>query len=405
MAIPSDRQVSLLNSADLVGEPAFDGSAGPKYEQLRRQIIEQITTGRLKPGDVLPTERCWAEANDLARSTVRQAMSLLERDGLILRVQGRGTFVHEQARDRCRRGLDVFALVLPETEAGYYPTLQRSFDEAAAHVHHQLLVCNTANNVDRQGNIILQLMDKQVAGVALVPVTSPATPAYQIRQLRKAGIPLVFCHRRVEGVKAPLLAIPFPKVGQLVARTLADHGHRRVGFVAMVRSTSSSGHEAALRAGLAEVGGVIPDGCCFHGTHDLLDTAGQESEIAGGLAAMMEREDRPTALFASFDSLAELVYMLLTRWGLRVPDDISLIGFGGMTRTSPLSRRLTSATIDEVELGHRAAALLEQMRRGELSLDDNETHGVTVGLSQGHTLGPVPSVVRPLHRGVQVVHA
>ncbi len=373
-----------------------DGAHGPKYEQLKQQIIEQITSGKLKPGDALPTERWWSEQNKLARSTVRQAMSSLERDGLIRRLQGKGTFVHEQALERFSQGLAVFALMLPETQTGFYPSLQRNFDEAAVAVHHQLLICNTGNNVDRQGNIILQLLDKQVAGVALVPVTQAPTPVYQVRQLQKAGIPVVFCHRRVEGINAPLLAIPFHDIGRFVARNLVELGHRRVAFFAPHRTPGSVGYESGLRAGLSEGRAQVPDGCTFYGFDGMVNPAEYESEIASALEHMLEREDRPTAIFASFDSLAELIYLLLERFGLRVPDDISIVGLGGISRSTPMMRRLTSATVDEVQIGRRAAELLDRMRRGEMPIDSNVTHVAPIGMSDGQTLGQVPQVVRSL---------
>ena len=369
---------------------------GPKYEQLKQQIIEQITSGRLKPGDALPTERWWSEQNKLARSTVRQAMSALERDGLIRRMQGKGTFVHEQALERFSQGLAVFALMLPETQTGFYPSLQRSFDAAAVEVHHQLLICNTGNNVDRQGNIILQLLDKQVAGVALVPVTQPPTPAYQLRQLQKAGIPVVFCHRRVEGINAPLLAIPFHEIGRFVARHLVELGHRRVAFFAPQRTASSSAYEAGLRAGLAEGRAQVPDGCVFYGFDGKVNPAEYESEIVSALQHMLDHENRPTAIFSSFDSLAELIYLSLEKFGLRVPDDISIIGLGGVSRSSPMMRRLTSATVDEVEIGRLAAQLLDQMRRGQIPMDNSVTHVAPIGLSDGQTLGQAPQIVRSL---------
>ena len=369
-----------------------EGPLGPKYEQLRRQIVEQITSGQLRPGDALPTERWWAEQNKLARSTVRQALSSLERDGLIRRIQGKGTFVHDSASERFSQGLAAFALVLPETQAGFYPSLQRSFDEAAAGVHHQLMVCNTGNNVDRQGNIILQLMDTRVAGVALVPVTLPSTPAYQVRQLQKAGIPVVCCHRRVEGVSTPLMAIPFLEIGRLVGRAFIERHHRRVAFFAPHRTPASQSYESGLRAGLAEGRGQIQDGCVFFGSDSLVNPAEHESEIAAALERMLNRDDRPTAIFASFDSLAELIYLLLERFGLRVPDDISIVGLGGVFRSTPMMRRLTSATVDEVQIGHRAAELLERMRLGEVPLDNNDTHVAEIGLSDGQTLGMAPVI-------------
>src|SRR5690349_11089823 len=172
----------------------LDGSR-PKYEQLCERLMEEVTTGRLKPGDALPPEPLIAERLNLARSTVRQALAQLERNGLIRRVRGKGTFIHEDANQRLRTGIDAFALLLPDTQSGYYPSLVAGFEEASAAVLNQVIVVTTRNDVHRQADGILQLIDKQVAGVALVPVMTPPTPAYQVRQLQKNRVPVVLCHR------------------------------------------------------------------------------------------------------------------------------------------------------------------------------------------------------------------
>ena len=52
---------------------------------------------------------------------------------------------------------------------------------------------------------------------------------------------MVFCHRRVEGIAAPLLAIPFHEVGRLAGQALAERGHRRVAFVHRHRVVHDSG--------------------------------------------------------------------------------------------------------------------------------------------------------------------
>jgi GntR family transcriptional regulator of arabinose operon len=365
----------------------------PKYERLRQIFIEEIVTGRLKPGDMLPTEQQLAASYAIARSTVRQALAELERDGLIQRIQGKGTFIHEEARVQLRQGLDVFALVLPETQAGFYPSLQRSFEESAGRVHNQILVCQSNNSLDRQGDAILQLIDKDVAGVAIVPVTAPPTPVYQIRQIQKAGIPVVFCHRRVEGVRAPLLAIPFREVGRMAGRALAERGHRRVAFFATQPTEASLGYLAGLRDHVP-AGDHVAERDVFFGPANPPDPEVHEPELLAALTAVVNHRERPTAIFASFDSAAEMIYLLLLRLGLRVPEDISLIGFGGMTRGSAILRCITSVTVDETQIGRQAVELLDRMRRRDLPLDYNEIFVMPIGLSDGQTLGRAPRKVK-----------
>ena len=365
----------------------------PKYERLRQLFIDDILAGRLKPGDMLPTEQQLAASNAIARSTVRQALAELERDGLIQRIQGKGTFIHDEARVQLRQGLDVFALVLPETQAGFYPSLQRSFDEAAGRVHNQILVCQSNNKLERQGDAILQLIDKDVAGVAIVPVTTPPTPIYQIRQIQKAGIPVVFCHRRVDNLRAPLLAIPFREVGRLAGRALAEREHRRVAFFTTHRSESSLAYLSGLRDHLPP-GDHAAERDVFFGPENPPDPEVHEPELLAALTAVVNHRERPTAIFASFDSAAEMIYLLLLRLGLRVPEDISLIGFGGTSRGSAILRCITSVTVDETQIGRQAVELLDRMRRRDLPLDYNEIFVMPIGLSDGQTLGRAPRKVK-----------
>ncbi|MEQ9070675.1 MAG: winged helix-turn-helix domain-containing protein, partial [Gimesia chilikensis] len=108
-----------------------------KYERIGEHLKRQIREGQILPGTALPSEQQLASLFDSARSTVRQAMGLLEREGLVSRVQGKGTFVSDQARQRLSCGLDILALVIPEVLSGFYPSLQHSFEESASQTQNQ----------------------------------------------------------------------------------------------------------------------------------------------------------------------------------------------------------------------------------------------------------------------------
>jgi DNA-binding LacI/PurR family transcriptional regulator len=364
--------------------PEFDpeSSTQPKYEQLRDYFAKQMITGRLRAGEKIPSEHHLVEVLGLARTTIRQAMAALENEGLIRRVQGKGTFVEEDARRKLQHGQDIFALMVPETRTGFYPSLLHGFEAAAGNVHHQTIVCNSNNDVGQQADIILQLLDKEVGGVAIVPTSQPTTPVYQVRQLQKRGIPVVFCHRRVEGISSPLLKIPFREAGLLAGRELAKHGHRRVALLTTQRTPVTPLWEEGLNEGLKEFGN--------NGRADLVlageTIALKEEELYTSLKSMFSWEEPPTAIFATFDSVAEMIYFLLPRFGLRVSEDISLIGFGGAWREGAFTRRLTSIVIDEIETGKQAVQLLHEMRRGDRSIDDNTEIVLKLDISHGETV-------------------
>lgn len=68
----------------------------PKYYQIKQHILDDIRRGILRPGDMLPPERELAESYGVSRMTTRQAIHELVHEGLLYRIQGRGTYVASQ---------------------------------------------------------------------------------------------------------------------------------------------------------------------------------------------------------------------------------------------------------------------------------------------------------------------
>ncbi|MCC7085873.1 MAG: LacI family DNA-binding transcriptional regulator [Pirellulales bacterium] len=233
-----------------------------------------------------------------------------------------------------------------------------------------------------QANIVLQLLDKQVGGVAIVPTTEPLTPAFQIRQLQDQGVPVVFCHRCVEGVSAPFLSLGFREIGRLAGQALIERGHRRVAFFTQQHLRLVHDYEMGLKEGLqVGDGDSLVESVCVGGGIVL-----KEETVWECLQKVFGEPDPPTAIFASFDSLAEMIYLLLPRLGLRVPDDVSLVGEGGAWREGAISRRLTSVVLDEVATGRRAVSLLHEMRSGDRPVDNGEEFALNLSLYEGETL-------------------
>ncbi|MCC7086185.1 MAG: GntR family transcriptional regulator [Pirellulales bacterium] len=371
-----------------------DGSA-LKHERLRDYLLAELRSGRLLPGQALPSEPDLVRRLGISRNTIRQAFGELEESGLIRRVRGKGTFVSKEAAPADTKSLRVFALVLPELRGGYYPSIIRTFEEVAGDLNFQVMTCNSSNDIRKQGDIVLQLIDKQVAGVALVPATTPATPPHQVIQLQKHGIPVVFCHRCVEGVSAPLLALPFFEVGRRAGTALLEQGHRRVAYMDSFRDKSGEAFESGLRWALESAGESLPDQLVCYGSGTSPDPAVHEKEALAQLKTLLALPSPPTAIATGFTSFSEMVYMLLGDLGKRLPDDISLISFGGKWREGAASRRLTTITVDESATARRAVQLLDEMCNGKRPMDDNEDFSIPLSLYEGHTLGK-PGVPKQL---------
>lgn len=139
----------------------------PKYALVKQHLIDALNAGRLLPSDSLPTEIELAAQFNVARSTVRQALAQMDREGFIRRIRGKGTFVcnnsgqmNPQPRMHPRE-LGLFALVMPESHTGPYPAIHHGFEQTASEKHSQVIVSSTNNDPVRQGNVVLQLLAKK----------------------------------------------------------------------------------------------------------------------------------------------------------------------------------------------------------------------------------------------------
>ncbi len=362
-----------------------------KSAQFRDHLVAELANGRFKPGTALPPEKLLAEEFRISRPTVRRALAEMEFEGLIRREQGRGTFVSENVQQKLQKTTGAFALVISGSRDSTGLALIHGFEQHCRKTQHNMLLFDSENDFNQQGELILRLSQMNVAGVAVLPVSSPSTPSYHALAIQSQGIPLVFCHRSAEEAKAPLLAIPHEEQGRIVGRALGEQGHRRVAMMIGYRAERlTEKWTRGIRNSLREFGGELPDEFVFGCKTTSIDPKEHEAEFTEALKRILSDERPPTAIFAVIDDFAEAIYFVLKDMGMRVPEDISLVGLGNANRETPFLRRLTSVAFDNEDLSRRAVELLCEMQSGKRGLYDTETITMPVALTDGMTLGPAP---------------
>ncbi|SNT27163.1 LacI family transcriptional regulator [Asanoa hainanensis] len=190
-------------------------------------------------------------------------------------------------------------------------------------------------------------------------VTSTLEPPLQ-SELRRLNIPVVIVDPAgVPPQEAPTIGAT-NWVGSLHATEyLIGLGHRRIGFIGgppqlMCSRARLDGYRAALEsAGIAIDDGLIRPGNFYH-----------EAGFAGG-TELLALPDPPTAIFASSDQMALGVYEAVRQRQLRVPDDISVVGFDDLPEVRWCSPPLTTVRQPLAEMGLLAARTVLRLARGE----------------------------------------
>lgn len=231
--------------------------------------------------------------------------------------------------------------------------------DAAAEHGSLLLLMTTGNDPDLENREIQALRDRQVDGIVYAAEYHRVlTPPAALR-----GVPAVLLDARssTEGFSC---VVPDEVGGAMTAiKELTDHGHRRIGFVTNIMDIPATRLRLeGFRKGLR----------LAHRTYQKALVVEDVSEAAGGFRAastLLRRPpaDRPTAIFCFNDRMAMGAYQAAAELGLRIPDDLSIVGFDDQELISAgLRPGLTTVALPHYAMGRWAVTTL---------LRDIETEG------------------------------
>jgi LacI family transcriptional regulator len=231
----------------------------------------------------------------------------------------------------------------------YAGQLIQGAQDAAWEAGHVLMVVNTGGDAAIERRAMAVLRQQQVGGVLWATMSHRVVPA----PVPPHGTPLVLLDARDEASVVPSV-VPDEEAGARAAvAELAAHGHRRIGFVLDRNdSPASEGRTAGYRAALAERGLPVEDAL----------VARAQSDSTGGEAAagvLLDRPDPPTAIFAFTDQMAVGVYHAAAARRLRIPADLSVVGFDDLAvLAQELRPGLSSVALPHYAMGEIAAATL-----------------------------------------------
>jgi DNA-binding LacI/PurR family transcriptional regulator len=359
----------------------------PKYKIVENLLRAQLVERKLREGMRLPSEQSLAREFGVAYGTIRQAISGLVQEGVLVRVRGSGTFVRlDGAATQAAR---IFVLIVPSLQglwnvAGFYylPAIVQGFCVEATRLGYEPTIIGGASDMLR----LTHNGAGSICGIACLLVQEEDNRAAE--KLSDLGFPLV-CINAYHGRRAIASIAADQRQGMAtVVALLARHGHRRIAF--LPGSTGTLGpmeRLAAFRAAVRQhcLEPVLPPRC-------QTETATtQAAEAAFYVNQLLARPNPPTAVVAAGDMLALGTLQALQQIGLRVPEDISLVGFGDYHVAQFLKPALTTVRLPLTELGVEAALYLDQGRAGHAK---RRPVLLPVTLVERETVGPPPPSAR-----------
>jgi LacI family transcriptional regulator len=306
------------------------------------------------------TSRDVAREAGVSQSTVSRAIrgdrrvAPQTRERVLAVVRRHGYTPNAAARSLITSRTYTIGVVVSDITNPFYPQLVDVLHDAFARSGYRLLLFNDRN--DRASDEIApQLQGGSVDGVVITSAMLGSTLA---ARCRAGGLPVVLLNRDVPGVDADRVISDNVAGGELAAATLLRLGHRRLAVINGPSNTSTS--RDRLRGFLD---GLARHDCPFDGR---LLRGGDYSHATGhrALLDLITSESPPTGVFCANDVIALGALDAAHRAGLRVPDDLSIIGFDDIAMADWELFSLTTVRQPLAEMAEVAARMLVERIEG-----------------------------------------
>lgn len=253
------------------------------------------------------------------------------------------------ARSLAARRTFIIGLIVPDLMHSFFAEVAKGVSSALRPLGYDVVICNSEEDPALEASEIERLLGRQVDGLVLASSQSSAT-AEIFTRIEARGVPLVLIDRRFEGLQAPYVGVDDEAIGRLATEHLIERGCRRIAHVAGQQRPTGIGRLKGYREALAAAG--LPfDESYVVDAHD--DATGYEAT-----RRLLALDARPDAIFGYNDPTAAGAMKAILEAGLRIPQDIKVIGVGNVHYSDLL--RVPLSTIDQSSdtIGQQAADIL-----------------------------------------------
>lgn len=277
-----------------------------------------------------------------------------------------------------RQKTNTIGVLLPTTANPYFGGILAAIESASFEHSHNLIIGNATDDPERENAYIDVLISRQIAGMLLI---STGDIIRSIARLQEQNVPVVVVDRPGERYRVDEVLTDNRQGGLLATQHLLDYGHRTIACITGPDHliNSQERHQGYLDAMFGA--GIVVD--------DSLIAAGNFDHESGYEAARRILNERPdvTAIFACNDLMAIGAIRAVHDCGMRVPQDVSVIGFDNISMSSYTTPKLSTVSQPIEDVGHAAVECL--LARIEAPDRPTQREVLPVALVERETCGPV----------------
>lgn len=335
----------------------------PKYQAVAESLRHDIASGMYKDGDALLTEAELKQKFGVSRQTVRQAIALLESDGLVLRRRGSGTYVSHGARKHS--GVLSVGVITTYITDYIFPSIVRGIESALSAESCIMSLSATYNRTDHERSLLNRILETPLDGLIVegtkTALPNPNTGLYE--KLWERNIPCVFINGYYPQLPRAVYVVTDDEAGgRMAAAYLTQQGFTRIG--GLFKSDDMQGHlrYQGFFAELQDRGLHVRDeNVCWFTTENKRRFLREET----GAEFLRSLRSGVDAVVCYNDETALELMAVLEENGIAVPRDVSIVSFDNSAYASVCHPKLTTLAHPKDTFGRVAAEKLLNMIAGK----------------------------------------
>jgi GntR family transcriptional regulator of arabinose operon len=322
-------------------------------------FLNGIRTRQWTEGEALPSENRLAETMRVSRITIKHALDELVREGLVYRIQGKGTFLSPGSKGEPaifdpgisgKLSMPVVAYLAPRLHNDHMVALLNSIEEELSARHCLLLFSRTHENLEIEKTRLMEMERLGVRGIIIFPVDGEVYNE-KILRLTLDSFPLVVIDRYLRGLETNCVCSDNISGGFQAAEHLFSLGHRNIAFVSTnIYGTSSiedrfTGYERAFAA----------HGIPIQPKHILTSLKLSDKKNSERIGLFLKENPAITGVVAVNSTVGLQIIEAAAGLGRGIPDDLSVVFFD---RQDPFPLKPTYIKQEAANIAKEAVSLL-----------------------------------------------
>lgn len=323
----------------------------PKYRIVAEWSKEHIAGEQLRPGDKFYTEDELRKRFGVSRQTIRQAVGLLEQEGILERRRGSGTYISGKTGAETLPPSKTIGVISTYVDNYIFPAIIRGISDVLLENGYAVRLSLTNNRVENESRALNLLLNGNMAGIIAEPTKSglPNPNKELYRHIQERKIPLIFFNAYYPHMNCPHICLDDRLAGKMAAEYLIGAGHKKIAGI--FQSDDRQGHlrydgfVRALRSAGLEVN-----------SSDILWFTTEDIPFLGEDIGRVRRYlGDCTGVVCYNDQIACTVVTELLKQGVDVPRQMSVVGIDGAEIGLACPVPLTTLAHPMEKLGETAA--------------------------------------------------